>query len=162
MLTTSFFHLLLLIIVANGSPIVLRDLLGERLDYALDCGAEFIDGHRLLGGSKTWRGLLGAVIFTAAAGVMLGYSVTTGLLVGLLAMLGDISASFIKRRLNLPPSSMAPLLDQIPESILPALVLQQQFDLDLLAIIILIVFFIIFELSISIVLFRLGIRKRPY
>jgi hypothetical protein len=37
-------------------------------------------------------------------------------------MAGDLLSSFVKRRLNLPPSSRATGLDQIPESLLPALV----------------------------------------
>jgi hypothetical protein len=36
-------------------------------------------------------------------------------------MAGDLFSSFLKRRLNLPPSSPALGLDQVPESLFPLL-----------------------------------------
>jgi hypothetical protein len=38
------------------------------------------------------------------------------------AMIGDLFSSFLKRRLRMPPGSVAIGLDQIPEALLPALV----------------------------------------
>jgi hypothetical protein len=46
---------------------------------------------------------------------------TIGVVVGSMAMLGDLFSSFVKRRLNLPPSSRATFLDQVPESLFPLL-----------------------------------------
>ncbi len=155
-------QLLLLVIVANGSPIILRDVLQSHLAMPVDFGRHFFDGYRWLGDSKTWRGIFGAIIVTVLAAMLLGLPAVTGALVALLAMAGDLLASFIKRRLRLPPSSMAPLLDQIPETLLPAVFLAKQFELNAAAIVILLVLFIVFELSISRLLYRLGIRKRPY
>jgi len=155
-------QLLLLIVVANGTPIILRDLLQQRLDTPVDFGRCFVDGYRWLGDSKTWRGIIGAPAVTAVAAWLMDLSLEAGIQVGLLAMLGDLIASFIKRRLRLPPSSMAPLLDQIPEALLPAIFLTDQFGLDAVSIVILLGLFIVFELSISRVLYMLGIRKRPY
>jgi len=40
---------------------------------------------------------------------------------------------------------MSPLLDQIPEPLLPALILQQTFKLNLASVSILVIFFIIFD-----------------
>ena len=60
------------------------------------------------------------------------------------------------------PHSMAPLLDQVPESLLPALMLMHAFGLDLESITILVSAFIVAELVLSLVLYRLGIRNRPY
>lgn len=160
--STGLLHILLLIIVANGTPILLRDIMHSRMNTPLDFGMRFVDGRRLLGDSKTWRGVLAAIMVTALLAAWLDYPAQTGAMVAALAMLGDCTASFIKRRLSLPPSSMAPLLDQVPESLLPAWVLMETFGLDTLSVFVVSGLFIVFELSASVVLYRLGIRKRPY
>jgi CDP-2,3-bis-(O-geranylgeranyl)-sn-glycerol synthase len=162
MLQASFIHLLFMIIVANASPIITRKLFHNKWNHAIDGGVIFIDGQPLLGNSKTWRGIIGSVIITSIVGVALGYSIQTGALISLLAMTGDLSSSFIKRRLSMPISSMAPLLDQIPESFLPAIIMMQSFKLSLSSVSILVVLFIIFELGASIILYKWGIRKHPY
>ena len=157
----SLIHLLLLILVANGAPIIARKLLASRFNYPLDFGVQFRN-HDLLGVSKTWRGVIASVMCTALVAVLLGYSLLTGVWVALLAMAGDVLSSFIKRRLNMPPSSMAPLLDQIPEALLPAVVMHAQFGLDVASVMILVLGFIALELILSRILYRLGIRKTPY
>ncbi len=162
MFQAAFIHLLLLIIVANASPIIVRKLLHNKYAWTIDGGLNFIDGRPLFGYSKTWRGIAGAVLITAIAGLALGYTVQTGALIGLLAMAGDLFSSFIKRRLKLPPSSMAPMVDQIPESFLPALLMMQVFGLNASSVTVLVVLFIIFELLVSVILYRWGIRQRPY
>ncbi|VAW64509.1 hypothetical protein MNBD_GAMMA09-916 [hydrothermal vent metagenome] len=158
----SFIHLLLMIIVANGSPIIIRNLLRNKWNYAVDADMVFINGQPLFGTSKTWRGIIASLCITAIVGIILGYSIQTGIMISSLAMAGDMSSSFIKRRLKRAPSSMAPLLDQVPESFLPALVMMQSFGLNLFSVFMLIAVFIIFELSISKILYRLGLRKHPY
>jgi CDP-archaeol synthase len=50
-----------------------------------------------------------------------GLPSTAGLLVSAMAMIGDLLSSFVKRRMKLVPGSMAFALDQIPESLLPAI-----------------------------------------
>ena len=155
-------HLLLLIIIANGAPIMLRALMGRRLDVAIDFGYRLADNNPLFGSSKTWRGVIAAVILTSIAAVLIGYPASTGAQIALYAVLGDVLSSFIKRRLGMAPSSMAPLLDQVPESFLPALMLMDTFELDLQSVIILVCVFIIMELLLSYIFFKLGIRNRPY
>ena len=161
-MSTNLIHLLLLIIIANGAPIILRTLMGKRLDFAIDCGFRLPDKNPVLGSSKTWRGVIGAIVFTSIGAVLLGYSVPTGVQIALYALLGDILSSFIKRRLGMAPSTMAPLIDQVPESLFPALMLMDTFELDYQSIIILVCAFIVIELLLSIILFKLGIRKTPY
>jgi len=136
--------------------------MGKRLDFAIDCGFRLPDKNPVLGSSKTWRGVIGAIAFTSISGVLLGYPVPTGVQIAIYAVLGDILSSFIKRRLGMAPSSMAPLIDQVPESLLPALMLMDSFELDYQSIIILVCVFIVLELILSLIFFRLGIRKRPY
>lgn len=155
-------HLLLLIIIANGAPIILRALMGRRLDVAIDFGYRLADNNPLFGSSKTWRGVIAAVIFTSIVAVLIGYPASTGAQIALYAVLGDVFSSFIKRRLGMAASSMAPLLDQVPESLLPAVMLMDTFEMDIQSIIILVCVFIIMELLLSYIFFKLGIRNRPY
>ncbi len=154
--------LLLLIIIANGAPILIRQLLNDSFKLAIDFGQKLPDKNRLFGSSKTWRGILAALLATSIAAWLLGYSLETGLLVAFYAILGDLSSSFIKRRLSMEPSSMAPLLDQVPESLIPALMMKHTFNLDISSVILLVLIFVIIELVLSHILYRWGLRKRPY
>ena len=154
--------LLLLIIIANGAPILIRVLLSDNFKLAVDFGFKLPDNKRILGPSKTWRGIFSALSATSVAAWLLGYSPETGLLIAVYAVLGDLISSFIKRRLSMPSSSMAPLLDQVPESLFPAYMLMQVFNLDVLAVIQLVLIFVIVELLLSHILYKWGLRKRPY
>jgi CDP-2,3-bis-(O-geranylgeranyl)-sn-glycerol synthase len=156
------FNLLLLIIIANGAPILIRVLLNENFNLAVDFGQELPDKRRVFGPSKTWRGIFAALFATTVAAWLLGYSPETGLLVAVYAVLGDLLSSFIKRRLAMPPSSMAPLLDQVPESLFPAFMMRQDFNLDLFSVMLLVLIFVIVELVLSRTLYKWGIRRRPY
>lgn len=161
-MTTELLPLLLLIIIANGTPILIRWLLDDSFELAVDFGQKLPDKNRLFGPSKTWRGVISALLVTSLCAWLLGHSPQTGLLVAIYAISGDLFSSFIKRRLSLQPSSMAPLLDQVPESLFPALMMQHTFNLDTLAVIQLVLIFIIIELILSHILYRWGLRKRPY
>jgi CDP-2,3-bis-(O-geranylgeranyl)-sn-glycerol synthase len=136
--------------------------MGKRLDFAIDCGRRLADNNRILGSSKTWRGVIGAVMFTSIGAVLLGYPASTGVLIAVYAVLGDVFSSYIKRRLGMAPSSMAPLLDQVPESLFPALMFMDTFEMNYQSIIILVCVFIVIELLLSFILFKLGIRNKPY
>ena len=161
-MTVEFFQLLLLIIIANGAPILTRELLNDTFKLAVDFDQKLPDNKRILGSSKTWRGIFSAFIVTAIAAWLLGYSLQTGLLVAFYVILGDLFSSFIKRRLSMKPSSMAPLLDQVPESFLPAYMLMSVFKLDISAVMLLVLTFVIVELFLSHILYKWGLRKRPY
>jgi len=156
------YTLLLLIIIANGAPILTRWLFKDRFNLAVDFGKKLPDANRLFGSSKTWRGIIAALFSTAIAAWLLSLSPLTGLLVASYAVLGDLASSFTKRRLSMSPSSMAPLLDQVPESLFPALMMQHTFNLDLLSVIQLVLTFVIIELVLSHILYKWGLRKRPY
>lgn len=161
-MSSELLHLLLLIVIANGAPIILRALMKSKFDYRIDFGYCLHDRAPVFGSSKTWRDVIGAIVFTSLAAVLLGYSLSTGALVAVYAVIGDLASSFVKRRLGMESSSMAPLLDQVPESLLPAVILRHTFGLDFQSILILVGVFIVVELFLSVVLFKLGIRKRPY
>ncbi len=156
------FQLLLLIGIANGAPILAENVLHRRLDYPIDCHLNFFDGRRLLGASKTIRGLVAALLTTTAGAAIMGLPAALGALVGIGAMCGDLISSFLKRRLGIPSSGMALGLDQIPEVMLPLLIVQPRCGLDWEDILKLTLLFLVFELFISRILFRLHLRKQPY
>ncbi|MCB1984888.1 MAG: CDP-archaeol synthase [Burkholderiales bacterium] len=157
-----FLHLLVLIITANGGPILFRYLAGNKMAYPVDFRVIFFDQKRLLGNAKTWRGLIGSFLVTCPMAWLMGYDLTTGFLIAAGAMSGDLISSFIKRRLNMRPSSMAPFLDQIPESLIPALLVMQAFHLTANTVTYLVIIFFILEYVLSRLLYELGIRKKPY
>ncbi|MCG6935738.1 MAG: CDP-archaeol synthase, partial [Proteobacteria bacterium] len=89
--------LLLLVMVANGVPVLACWLLQDRLARPIDNGLILADGQPLLGRSKTWRGLLITVLITPGVALLLGLGASTGLIIASMAMLGDLTSSFIKR-----------------------------------------------------------------
>jgi hypothetical protein len=96
----------------------------------VDAGATLWDGRRLFGEHKTWRGLLLAGLACAVAAPLVGYGARLGLQLAALAMGADLTTSLLKRRLNLAPGREVPGLDQIPEALLPLLVLARPLGID--------------------------------
>ena len=113
--------LLILLAMANGTPVLAKALLGDRLARPLDGGAVFVDGRPLFGPTKTIRGILVSLVATPLTAWLIGLSWHLGVVVAALAIAGDLLSSFVKRRMGLASSSMALGLDQIPESLLPLL-----------------------------------------
>lgn len=155
-------EMLVLLVVANGVPVLGKKIFGARFSRPLDGGLKLPDGHPLFGASKTVRGVLLSLIATGLAAPALGLDWSDGALIALLAMLGDLASSFIKRRLGRPPSSMALGLDQIPESLLPALAFKSRLGLMAWDIAGVVFAFILLELLLSRLLYGLRLRDRPY
>jgi len=153
---------LLLLAIANGTPVVAKKLLGRSLRYPLDAGMIFIDGRAIFGSSKTIRGILVSVIATSVCAPLLGFSWTTGLLISLAAMAGDLFSSFIKRRIGYPPSSKALGLDQIPESLLPTLACKSILALTLADVILIVALFSVGNLLASRLLYKIRLRDEPH
>ncbi len=130
--TRSILQILVLLTLANGAPVVAKKIFGERFNSPLDGGVAFFDGRPLFGKSKTIRGIVVAVLATAAAAPLIGLSLATGAIVAAAAMAGDLLSSFTKRRLGFKPSSQALGLDQIPESLLPMLAARTMLPLSAL------------------------------
>ena len=153
---------LFLLLLANGTPVIAKKLLGARLAYPLDGGKLFFDGRPIFGRSKTLRGIIASLIVTGIGAWLIGYSLQLGLIFAAASISGDLASSFIKRRLGLAPSSRALGLDQLPESILPLLFCWQALSLEISTAVIIVGLFFAGELVLSRLLFRLNIRDRPY
>lgn len=141
--------LLSLLLVANGVPVIIHFFLGQRCSFPLDAGTRFIDGRPLLGASKTVCGVVGSVIATGLLAPLLDIPMTVGLMIGAFAMLGDGLSSFTKRRMGIPPSGSVPVLDQVPESLLPALAAGPELQLDVAASILVVAAFAAINLGMS-------------
>ncbi|MDS4026399.1 MAG: CDP-archaeol synthase [Candidatus Contendobacter sp.] len=155
-------QLLLLILVANGTPVLAATACGAWGAWPLDGGRKLADGRRLLGDAKTWRGMALAPLATGLGAVLLDWPAMVGVTIGVAAMLGDLLSSFVKRRLGVPTSGMALGLDQIPEALLPLLAVADRFALSGLTIAAIVTGFTLLELGLSPVFYWLGIRNRPY
>jgi CDP-archaeol synthase len=98
----------------------------------------------------------------ATAAALLGLGWKIGALIGIAAMANDLLASFVKRRLGLPPSSRAIGLDQIPESLIPLLACRLLLPITEPDVAIVTILFFAGELVLSRLLFRWHLRDRPY
>ncbi|NPA85243.1 MAG: CDP-2,3-bis-(O-geranylgeranyl)-sn-glycerol synthase [Crenarchaeota archaeon] len=99
--------------VANASPV----LVGK--GTPIDRGVAFVDGRRLLGDGKTWEGLIIGLLFgtTIAAVEAVAFNNPTMYVYGVTgavgALIGDIVASFFKRRLGYERGAPLPVVDQL-------------------------------------------------
>jgi CDP-2,3-bis-(O-geranylgeranyl)-sn-glycerol synthase len=155
-------QLLILLMLANGTPVIAKKMLGVRYSYPLDGNLTFADGRPVFGRSKTIRGVVLAVLVTTVGSPLIGLGWKTGLFVGSFAMAGDLFSSFCKRRLGLPSSSRASGLDQIPESLLPLLACRDLLALTAADIVVCVVMFVIGEVVLSRLLYAVRLRDRPY
>lgn len=155
-------QLLILLMLANGTPVIVKKMLGGHYSYPLDGNLTFADSRPVFGRSKTLRGVALAVLVTTVGATVIGLSWKVGLLVGSCAMAGDLFSSFCKRRLGLPPSSRASGLDQIPEALLPLLACRDLLALTAADIAVCVVIFFVGEVVLSRVLYAVRLRDRPY
>ena len=96
---------------ANGAPV-----LGGG-GKPIDLERNFFDGKRIFGANKTFRGFFFGLAIGAAVGVMdcllFGYPWLFAILTPLGALLGDLTGAFLKRRLDIKPGGLLPVVDQI-------------------------------------------------
>ncbi|MGC8931760.1 MAG: CDP-2,3-bis-(O-geranylgeranyl)-sn-glycerol synthase [Candidatus Methanodesulfokora sp.] len=89
---------------ANMAPVVFGG------GSPIDKGRNWIDGKRVLGDHKTFRGLISGIVVGSVIG-LIQLRPIQGVLLSTGAMTGDLVGSFIKRRLDIPPGGNAILLD---------------------------------------------------
>lgn len=155
-------ELFVMLVLANGTPVVAAALLKKRWSAPVDGGRLWRDGRPVLGKSKTWRGVVSGALACALFALVTGLGFVFGLLFGLLGLAGDILSSFIKRRLGLASSARALGLDQIPEALLPMLLAMWWLPVSLWVVLVVVVFFTLSNIFGSPLLYRLGIRRQPH
>jgi CDP-2,3-bis-(O-geranylgeranyl)-sn-glycerol synthase len=101
---------------ANATPVLAGG--GTKIDF----GKNFIDGKRLFGNNKTFRGFLFGWLVGLSVGLVecyflpshiLSLPILFAVLIPFGALLGDLTAAFLKRRLNIAPGGLFPIVDQI-------------------------------------------------
>lgn len=107
---------------ANGLAILAKGR------HPIDFGKNLSDGRRVFGGGKTFEGFFLGIFFALAVSFCQSFiqpafsggalnlvrmTPVVGLLLGSGAMLGDLAASFIKRRLGMERGRQALFLDQL-------------------------------------------------
>ena len=154
--------LLVLLLAANGTPVIAKRIWGRRFAYPIDGGMKFLDGQPLFGRSKTIRGLLSSILVTTSCAPLLGLDWEIGAVVGAAAMAGDLFSSFLKRRLRLASSSRATGLDQVPEALFPFLLCRSMLSLSVIDIAVGVAVFFVGEIVLSRLLYKLHVRDHPY
>jgi hypothetical protein len=155
--TTLIFQLLVLLVVANGAPVLVKKALGDQLAQPFDGGAVLPDGRPLFGSSKTVRGVVSSFLATPLVALLMGFQWEVGALVAGGAVAGDLL-----RRLGFPRSSMALRLDQIPESLFPLAACRLLLPVTFVDILVGVAIFVAGGLILSPILFRLHLRDKPY
>jgi CDP-archaeol synthase len=155
-------QVLILLALANGSPVIAKRIFGDNYAAPIDGNARFVDRQPLVGPSKTIRGIVISLLVTAFGAMLLGLQFWLGLLVASTAMAGDLLSSFLKRRLGLASSSKVTGLDQIPESLFPLLACQPQLSLTAIDIAVGCAVFFAGQVLLSRLFFWLRWRDRPY
>ncbi|WP_374548113.1 CDP-archaeol synthase [Rhodoblastus sp.] len=153
---------LVLLTAANSAPVIAKCVLGQAAAWPVDFGLVFVDGQPLFGRSKTFRGLVVAVAFAAGAAPMMGLAWRVGAATAAASMTGDLFSSFVKRRLRLAPSSMAPILDQLPEALFGTLAAACVLPLRPAEIAVCVAAFIVGQMVVSRAAYALGLRNEPY
>ncbi|WP_372985459.1 CDP-archaeol synthase [Marinobacter sp.] len=155
-------ELYVMLVLANGAPVVAARILGERWDQPVDGNRLWSDGRPVLGKSKTWRGLVSGCLACALFSLVTGLGFLFGALFGFLGLLGDMISSFIKRRRGLQSSSRALGLDQIPEAALPMILAIFWLPVGWASALLVVVLFTLSNILLSPLLHQLGIRDKPH
>ncbi len=147
----------------------------------VDFGRYFIDGRRIFGPGKTFRGIIGGTLSGIAVGLLLQLikgsthigvpsfepiSVVVTLSLG--AMLGDLVMSFFKRRLGLARGSPLPVADQL-DFVVGAWVLTYIFFSDWFVrnftpsiIVIILILSPLLHFVVNLIGYKLGKKKEPW
>lgn len=138
---------LLLVIVANVAPWAAGRLLAGTWSAPLDGGGGLADGGRLLGDHKTWRGLAAGTLACALVARLLHHSLLLGAVFGVLSLASDAASSFVKRRLRLPPGTEVPGVDQLPEALIPLLVMSRPLGLRVIDAVAIAIVFLLLDVA---------------
>src|SRR5208283_2772827 len=125
-----FVRLLILLWLVNFVPPFLAQIFESKWNWPVDGDYLFPDGRPLFGRHKTIRGVLAGIIAGGTIGPALGFPLWLGLGAGFLSMLGDLFSSFLKRRLSFTTGDAVPGLDQVPEGLLPFLLIAPYYSLS--------------------------------
>jgi len=156
------FKLLLLLGTANTMPIVARHIFKDHFSTPIDFNRPFLDGRPILGTHKTWRGVAASVFGTWIASFVLDADPMLAIKLASWSMIGDMFASFIKRRKGLKSGAKCTGVDQAIEAFLPLAVLKGDLAITWYDTILITVLFVFFEIVLSPFFYKIGFRRNPY
>ena len=125
-------ELFVMLVLANGAPVVAAGLLKGIWSAPVDGGRLWKDGRPILGKSKTWRGVVSGALACGLFSLITGLGFIFGVVFGVFGLIGDMLSSFIKRRR------------------------------DLAVVIGVVVLFTLSNIFASPLLYRIGIRRHPH
>jgi CDP-2,3-bis-(O-geranylgeranyl)-sn-glycerol synthase len=150
---------------ANAVPVLAGG--GTKIDF----GKNFIDGKRLFGNNKTFRGFFFGWLVGLSVGLaecyflpshILSLSVIFAVLTPFGALLGDLTAAFLKRRLDIAPGGLFPVVDQV-DFVIGALVFSFPFYLiDWKVAIAILLFTPPIHLFTNFCAYKLKLKKHPW
>jgi len=129
----------------------------------LDRGKNFLDGQRILGAHKTFRGLFAGIIAGSLVGVaespvdnrlLLG-----GFMIALGTVFGDLLGAFFKRLIRIKPGDPLPIVDQLDFVFGGLLLGQVLFPMNLLSVLIVILVTPPIHLGTNYGAFKLGLKR---
>jgi CDP-2,3-bis-(O-geranylgeranyl)-sn-glycerol synthase len=145
---------------ANAVPVISGG--GKPMDF----GRNFFDGERVFGRNKTFRGFFFGLAVGIAVGLVecffFGYPILFSVVSPLGALLGDLAAAFLKRRLRIAPGGLFPIVDQV-DFVVGALLFSVPLaivSLELAVAVIIITPPI--HLVTNFVAYKLGLKKNPW
>ncbi|MFQ6126031.1 MAG: CDP-2,3-bis-(O-geranylgeranyl)-sn-glycerol synthase [Candidatus Heimdallarchaeota archaeon] len=160
--------------IANASPVIFGG--GAPIDFRRN----FLDGQRIFGDGKTWRGFLGGIMSGIIIGSLQGYIYPSlGLdspvndltpidyifrasLLSFGALCGDLTGSFIKRRIKIKRGAPFPIVDQIGFLVLAFLFVTLKFETPLSYVLLLIPLTLFLHLGTNIFAYLAGLKEVWY
>lgn len=145
-------------------------IFGKISKFPIDFKKNFFDGRRIFGENKTFAGFFGGILTGTLISYIQSYfdffgfstNVFLGFLISFGAMVGDLSNSFLKRRLNMKSGEKFFPLDQL-NLLIGALVFASILKIPSIKAIIFLIFFTIFmHISFNWIGFKLKLKKVRY
>lgn len=150
---------------ANAVPVIVGG------GYPLDFGKDFVDGKRVFGKNKTFRGFFSGLAVGTIAGLaesaVFGpayFPFSLGVLLSLGALVGDLAGAFLKRRLGLAPGDLLPIVDQL-DFMVGAILFSLPVFLPLLSwelILALLIVTVPIHLTTNLAAYKLGLKRNPW
>ena len=117
-------QVLILLSLANGSPVIAKRIFGAKCAAPVDGNTPFIDGRPLFGPSKTIRGIVVSLVVTALGAILLGLHFWIGLLVAGASMAGVLVLELFEAPNPPRPQQQGNWTHQLPKSLFPLLACQ--------------------------------------
>lgn len=154
--------------VANATPVIFGG------GMPIDLGRKWIDGRRILGNGKTYRGLIigvasGIIVsLIEYFGMMNAQLLYIGVLSSIGAMFGDMGGSFVKRRMAIEQGRPSIIMDQLLFIIFalifsyPLLIDAFPFLLSIESIAVILILTYVLHRLMNIIANLLGLKKVPW